>query len=186
MRDRREALQAKNRSKEKHRINNQITSRQVRLISGSGEQLGVVTIAEALARAEEDGLDLVEVAPDVSPPVCKLVDYGKLKYREQKKAAEAKKHSVTHGVKELRVRYNTDQHDLDTKVRNARNFLLEGDRVRFQMRFRGREVEYKDLGLEIFKQIAASLADVAVVEELTPMMGKRMTMILVQKSFVKQ
>lgn len=173
------------RPREKHKINEQISSRTVRLIGAKGEQVGVVSIQEALERAEEDGFDLVEVAPDVSPPVCKILDYGKLKYRERKKAAEARKHSTTHGVKELRVRYSTDQHDLETKVRYARRFIDEGDRVRFQMRFKGREVEYKDLGLEIFKQISAQLEDIASVEELTPLLGKRMTLTLVPKSLAK-
>ena len=184
MRDRRDGDRPRQ-PKGKHRINEQITSRTVRLIGLNAEQLGVVSIEEALSRAEEDGHDLVEVAPDVDPPVCKILDYGKLRYREQKKAAEARKHSTTHGITELRVRYSTAQHDLDTKVRNARRFITEGDRVRFQMRFRGREVEYRDLGLEMFKQISTDLEDIAVVEEMTPLMGKRMTMTLVPKALAK-
>lgn len=170
---------------EKHRINNQINSKEVRVIGSAGEQIGVVPIQEALRLAEEEGLDLVEVAPEASPPVCKLIDYGKLKYREQKRAAEVRKHSVTHEVKELRVRYSTDKHDLETKVRYARNFLEEGDKVRFQMRFKGREVVYRDLGMEVFNQITQLLSDIAVVEELTPLLGKRMTMTLVPKALAK-
>lgn len=184
MRERRDANRP-GRPKEKHRINEQITSRTVRLIGLNAEQIGVITIQEALTLAEEGGYDLVEVAPDVDPPVCKILDYGKLRYREQKKAAEARKHSTTHGVKEIRVRYSTDKHDLETKVRNARRFIDEGDRVRFQMRFRGREVEYRDLGLVIFRQIGAELQDIAAVEEMTPLLGKRMTMTLVPKALVK-
>ncbi len=166
---------------EKHRINEQISAREVRLIGSDGSQLGVVTLVDALRRAADEELDLVEVAAEAKPPVCRLIDYGKLKYRENKKAAEAKKHASAPTVKELRVRYNTDKHDLDTKIRSARKFLGEGDRVRFQMKFRGREVVYKQLGVQIFDQLSQALADVAVVEDLSPLLGNRMTMTLVPK-----
>lgn len=169
-------------SKEKHAINERINASQVRLIGADGEQLGVVAIRDALQRAEDEGLDLVEVAPEASPPVCKIIDYGKLKYREQKKAAESRKRGATHSVKELRVRYNTDKHDLETKVRNARKFLEDGDKVRFQMRFKGRESVYRDLGEQIFQQIAETLSDIALIEERTPLMGQRMTVTLGPRS----
>lgn len=168
--------------KEKHRINEQITEPQVRVIGAEGEQLGVLALREALNIAEESGLDLVEVAPGAAPPVCRILDYGKLKYREQKKAAEARKRSSTHTVKELRIRYSTDSHDLETKIRNARRFLQDGDRVRFQMRFRGREVVYKELGDKTFAQIAAALADVAVIEETSPLMNQRMALGLAPRT----
>ncbi len=173
-------------TREKHRINEQITAHEVRLIGAEGNQLGVISTREALRMAEEDGLDLVEVAAGASPPVCRILDYGKLKYREQKKAAEARKRSTTHTVKELRVRYSTDTHDLETKIRAARRFLQDGDRVRFQMRFRGREVVYKNLGEEIFKQIEEMLKDVGAVEETSPLMGQKMMVTFVPKSAAKQ
>ena len=154
------------------------------MIGADGAQLGVLKTREAIAIAEEQGLDLVEVAHDATPPVCRILDYGKLRYKEQKKASEARKKSSTHVTKELRVRYSTDKHDLETKVKHARKFLGEGDKVRFEMRFRGREVVYQELGKDIFKQIAASLQDVGIVEESTPLLGYKMTMSFAPKGHV--
>lgn len=168
-------------SREKHRINEEIAAKEVRLIGADGEQLGVVEISQALQIAEDSGLDLVEVAANADPPVCRVLDYGKLKYREQKKAAEARKRSSTHVVKEIRIRYSTDTHDLETKVRNARKFLLNGDRVKFQMRFRGREIVYRDLGIQTFKRIEEMLEEVGVVEESTPLLNQRMTITFMPK-----
>ena len=150
-----------NQKPDKHRINNKITATEVRVVGSDGSQLGVLPIAKALEVAEEQGLDLVEVAGAAKPPVCRILDYGKLKYKEQKKAAEARKKTSTATVKEIRIRYRTESHDLDTKVRKARKFLEGGDRVRFQMRFRGREVVYRDLGEETFKKVAELLEEVA-------------------------
>ena len=167
---------------DKYSINEEITAPQVRVVGVDGAQLGILVTREAIKLAEEAGVDLVEVAPGSSPPVCRMLDYGKLKYREQKKAADARKRAATHTTKELRIRYNTDKHDLDTKVRNARKFLEEGDKVRFQMRFKGRESVYKDLGEQVFKQIAEYLQDIALIEESTPLMGQRMTMTIGPRS----
>lgn len=158
---------------DQHRINHRITAREVRLISDTGEQLGVLQLREALQMAENLGLDLVEVAPTAKPPVCRLMDYGKFKYREQKKEAEARKKRSENTVKELRIRYRTDVGDLETKLKQAREFLAEGDKVKFVMRFKGREVMYMDLGVEKFKIVAERLADVAVVEEKSPLVGKQ-------------
>lgn len=160
---------------DKYSINEYITATQVRVIGADGAQLGIILTREAVRMAEELGLDLVEVAPEASPPVCRILDYGKLKYREQKKAADARKKAAVHTVKELRVRYNTDKHDLETKVRLAKKFIEEGDKVRFQMRFKGRESVYRDLGESVFKSIGESLAEIAQVEESTPLIGQRMT-----------
>lgn len=168
--------------KEKHRINSEITASQVRLVSEDGGQVGVISRFEALRMAEEAGLDLVEVAPDAKPPVCRLLDYGKVKYREQKRAAEARKKVASHTVKELRVRYSTDEHDLETKIKSARKFIEAGDKVRFSMRFRGREVVYKDLAEGIFEQLVKSLEDIAAVEEKTPLLGTRMLLTLGPKN----
>ena len=165
-----------------HIVNENITAPEVRLIGVDGEQHGVVKTRDALRIAEEAGLDLVEVAPEAKPPVCRLLDYGKLKYKEQKKAAEMRKKSSSHTTKELRLRYNTDKHDLDTKVRNARRFLEEGDRVKFEMRFKGREVVYESLGREIFTQILEKLQDICDIDERTHLMGTKMFLSLAPKT----
>lgn len=167
---------------EKHAINEQILAPEVRVIGVDGAQLGVLSLRQALLAAEEAGVDLVEVAPEARPPVCRLLDYGKLKYREQKKAAETRKKSSVHTVKELRVRYNTDKHDIEIKTRNARKFLEEGDKVRFQMQFRGRETSYKELGDAVFRDLAANLEDIAIIEEMTPLLGRKMTMTIAPKT----
>lgn len=171
---------------QKYVINEKITARQVRLIGLEGNQLGVVNLEDALRRAEEAGVDLVQVAAEASPPVCRLLDFGKLKYREQKKAAEARKHSATHSVKEIRVRYSTDKHDLETKVRMARRFIDDGDKVKFQMRFRGREVTYEQLGQAIFDQLEQMLGDISVVEQRTPLLGQIITITFAPKGMAKQ
>jgi len=148
---------------------------QVRVISENGEQLGVLPTRQALQMAEEAGLDLVEVAPNADPPVCKIMNYGKFKYKEQKKEAEARKHRSETALKELRVRYMTDTADLETKLKKAREFLAEGDKVKFSMRFRGREIMYQDLGVAKLNLIAERLADVAVVDERSPLGGRQIS-----------
>jgi translation initiation factor IF-3 len=160
-----------------HRINEQIVAREVRLIAENGDQLGVMPTREALTIAQGQELDLVEVAPQAKPPVCRLLDYGKFKYREAKKEAEAKKHRSETTIKELRIRYRTDTGDLETKLKRARDFLLEGDKVKFSMRFKGREVMYLDLGREKFEQIAQRLADVGAVDERSPMTGRQIYIV---------
>ena len=162
---------------EAHKINGKVTAREVRLIDGEGEQVGIVPTRKALELATEAGLDLVEVSPNAKPPVCKLMDYGKFKYREQKKEAEAKKKRSETSIKELRIRYRTDVGDLDTKLKKARQFLGEGDKVKFSMRFRGREIMYQDLGVEKFQEIIDDLADISVVDERSPT-GRQMYVVL--------
>jgi translation initiation factor IF-3 len=168
-------------TKDKHRINKDITAKEVRVVGVDGEQLGVLAFERALELADEQGMDLVEVAENADPPVCRILDYGKLKYKEQKKAAEARKKTSAATIKELRIRYRTDTHDLETKVRKARKFLESGDKVRFQMRFRGREVVYRDLGEEGLKKVAEMLEDISEVEEFTPLINNRMLLILAPK-----
>ncbi|RMG42547.1 MAG: translation initiation factor IF-3 [Candidatus Dadabacteria bacterium] len=167
--------------KDTHRINNNIKAANVRLISDTGEQLGILDIKDALAKAEEAGLDLVEVSPNSDPPVCKLMDYGKFKYREQKKTAEARKKRSEQTVKELRIRYRTDVGDLETKLKKAREFLAEGDKVKFSMRFRGREVMYRDLGQEKFNEVIEKLSDVAVLDDRSPNQGRQIYIVLAPK-----
>jgi len=156
-----------------HRINELITAKEVRVISPTGEQLGVLAIRDALQKAQELELDLVEVAPQAKPPVCKILDYGKFKYKEQKKEAEARKNRTETSLKELRLRYRTDVGDLEVKLKQARDFLAEGDKVKFVMRFKGREAMYIDLGREKFQQIEQRLADVATVDERSPVAGRQ-------------
>ncbi len=156
-----------------HRINQFIIAREVRLIGPEGEQLGVLPLKDALQKAEELELDLVEVAPQAKPPVCKILDYGKFKYKEQKKEAEARKNRSETTLKELRLRYRTDVGDLEVKLKQARDFLAEGDKVKFVMRFKGREAMYIDLGREKFHQIEERLKDVATVDERSPLFGRQ-------------
>ena len=162
---------------ETHRINHRITAKEVRLIGEDGSQLGVVQIRDALRIAEETGLDLVEVGATASPPVCRLMDYGKFKYREQKKEAQARKKRSDNVVKELRIRYLTDIGDLEVKLKQARNFLKEGDKVKFSMRFRGREIEHVKRGEEKFTYIVEQLAEVASVDERSPVTGRQIYIV---------
>lgn len=161
-----------------HRINHRITAKEVRLITDTGEQLGILTLRQALEIAEQRELDLVEVAPEAKPPVCRLMDYGKFKYREQKREAEARKKRTENTVKELRIRYRTDVGDLETKLKHAEEFLQEGDKVKFSMRFKGREIMYVDLGVQKFQTIIDRLAHIATVDERSPLNGKQIYIVL--------
>ncbi len=149
------------------------------MIDEEGEQLGVMTPEQAREIASERGLDLVEVAPAANPPVCRIMDYGRYKYEQQKKrkTGKAKAHAAT--LKEVKVRPRTDLHDLEFKLRNARRFLMEGDKVKVTLTFRGREIVHKDLGREQLKRIETLLTDIATVESPPRMEGRFMTMILV-------
>jgi translation initiation factor IF-3 len=161
-----------------HRINRHIRAPQVRLIGADGGQVGIVPIDEALRRAEEAQLDLVEVAPTAQPPVCRILDYGKFKYQQHKKEAEARRKQTTTNVKELRLGYRTDVGDLERQVQKAREFLAGGDRVKFTLRFRGREMAYQDLGRQKLMRVCAALADVATVEGTPRMEGRLMGVVL--------
>lgn len=165
-------------SPDAHRINKRIKAPEVRVIGAAGEQLGILTIQEAQQAADDAELDLVEVAPTGKPPVCKLMDYGKFKYREQKKLAEARKKRSETTVKELRIRYRTEKADLDTKLKRARDFLEAGDKVKFSMRFRGREIVYMDLGMEKFQEIADNLKDIATIDDQSPPRGRQIHITL--------
>ena len=152
-------------NQDQHRINHKIRAQQVRVIDSNGEQVGIQPLQQALSLAEESQLDLVEIAPQAEPPVCKLIDYGKYKYQLQKKESEAKKKQTDNAVKELKIGYRTDIGDLKTKMRQARNFLSDGNRVKISMRFRGREKAFVHLGKEKLEQIVEQLSDVANVYE---------------------
>ncbi len=159
-------------------INEQIRARQVRLIAQDGEQVGVVSIQDAMARAEEAGLDLVEISPNAEPPVCKILDYGKYKYEQQKKAAEARKKQKVIEVKELKFRPNIDDHDYQVKIKAARRFLEEGDKVKVTLRFRGREMAHLDLGMKVMARVREELTDIAKVEMDARVEGKQAIMVL--------
>jgi len=150
----------------------------VRLISEDGEQLGVVAIEVALQKAEDAGLDLMEVAPDANPPVCKIVDHGKLKYEEKKKQQQSKKKQHVVKIKEIRFRPRIDDHDLMTKLNHGRKFLQDGAKLKVTLMFRGRELSRIDLGKIVMERVLEELADVAEVEKDIPLEGRRMSMIL--------
>ena len=165
-----------NRGKERGpRVNDMIKSTEVRLISDSGDQYGVVNINRAMEISEETGLDLVEVSPNAKPPVVKLIDYGKFKYQQQKKAAEAKKKQVTIQVKEVKFRPAIDIHDLNVKMKNVIKFIGQGDKVKMLMQFRGREMAHKHIGLEKFNEIIGNAVEEtgATLEAPVKMMGNR-------------
>ena len=163
---------------EQHRINRQIRVPQVRLIGADGSQVGVVSTDDALRRAEEAQLDLVEVAPSASPPVCRILDYGKFKYQQHKKEAESKRKQQTTTLKELRLGYKTDVGDLERQISKARAFLEEGDRVKFTLRFRGREMAYQDLGRDKLMKVCAALKEHATIEGSPRMEGRLMGVVL--------
>ena len=155
-----------------HRINHRILAKEVRVVSDAGEQLGVMSVRDAIAAAEQADLDLVEVAPQAQPPVCRIMDYGKFKYKEQKREAENRKKRTETTTKEIRVRYITDVGDLETKLKQAREFIEEGDKVKFTMRFKGREVAYMNIGVEKFDLLKERLADIAMVDDRSPISGR--------------
>ena len=164
------------------RINQQIRISPVRLIDSDGSQVGVVPLEDARQRAVELDLDLVEVAPTARPPVCRIMDYGKFKYRENKKAREAKKKQHVIQMKEIKLRSKIDEHDLQFKLRHARKFLEKHDKVKITMVFRGREVVHKDLGERILKRVYDEVSDLAVQEGDIKMEGRNMILILTPKS----
>lgn len=161
-----------------YRINNEIRAREVRLIGPDGNNVGVVSLDEALKIANDAELDLVEVAPNSEPPVCRVLDYGKFLYEKAKKEREARKAQTKVEIKEVRLRPKTSDHHRSFKVRNARRWLNEGKKVRVRIRFRGREIQYPEIALEDLKQIAEELSDVGTIEQAPMMEGRTMLMML--------
>lgn len=149
------------------------------MVDVDGSQLGVMTPYDAMQRAQERGLDLVEVAPNANPPVCRIMDYGKYKYELKKKAAASKQKAHAAILKEVKLRPRTDEHDLDFKLKNARRFLIEGDKVKVTLMFRGREIVHTELGREQLDKVKEMLADIAAVENPPRMEGRFLSMILV-------
>lgn len=153
----------------------------MRVIGPDGDQLGIMDTRAALRKAEESRLDLVEVAPNATPPVCRIMDFGKYQYEKSKKEKEGRKRTHTVTVKEIRMRPKTDSHDLDTKLKNARKFLEHKDKVKFTVIFRGREMAYQEMGREILEKVLEGLEDIATVESPIKMEGRRMTMMVTHK-----
>lgn len=159
-------------------INEQIREKELRLVGSDGEPLGVVSSAEARRLAEEKDLDLVMISPNAKPPVCKIMDYGKYIYEQSKKEKEAKKKQKVVSIKEIRVSLTIEEHDIDIKAKNARKFLLDGDKVKITVRFRGREMELAHIGQKILDNFATKLDDVCLVEKRPKKEGRNMTMVL--------
>jgi translation initiation factor IF-3 len=154
---------------------------QVRLIDDKGENVGVKTIGEAMRMAADVGLDLVEISPNSDPPVCKILDFGKFKYEEQKKANVARKKQKVIEIKEIKLRPNIDTHDYEVKMKAAKGFLEEGDKVKVTLRFRGRELAHQHRGLEVLHRVQGELSPLAKVEQFPTMEGRQMTMVMSPK-----
>ena len=162
-------------------INGQIRDKEVRVIAENGDQLGVMPVKEAMKLAQEAELDLVKIAPKAQPPVCKIIDYGKYRYELARKEKEAKKKQKTVEVKEVRISPNIDTNDLNTKVNNAKKFIVKGNKVKVTLRFRGREMAHMQQSKHILDDFAEMLAEVAVVEKPAKLEGRSMSMVLTEK-----
>lgn len=163
------------------RVNEEIRVREVRVVSPEGKQLGILPIAEALEAASQRGLDLVEVAPDAAPPVCRIMDFGKYKYLQARRQKEARKKQTIIQVKEVKMGPKTDLHDFEFKAKHVRRFLGEGHKAKVTVRFRGREMAHTQLGWKMLQKMAEALADIAVIEHHPRMEGRMLTMILSPK-----
>ena len=168
-------------SKDTPRINEEIRAREVRVVSADNDQLGIMSVRDALAMAEEQHLDLVEVAPNGKPPVCRIMNYGKYRYEQQKREKEAKKKQKTFTLKEVKLRPHIEDHDFYVKLKNAAKFLGDGNKVKVTIMFRGRELSHPELGLNVLTRFASELTDQAVVEKEAKLEGRNMTMILAKK-----
>jgi translation initiation factor IF-3 len=160
------------------RINDKIRSNEIRLIGAEGENVGVVSPARAMQMAQEVGLDLVEISPNAEPPVCKIMDFGKFKYEQQKRESEARKKQKIIEVKEVKFRPNTDVNDYEVKMRNVFKFLENGDKVKITLRFRGREMAHQNLGRELLERVAADTTEVGKIENMPKMEGRQMVMMI--------
>ncbi|MFZ4596889.1 MAG: translation initiation factor IF-3 [Verrucomicrobiaceae bacterium] len=166
------------REERKHRLNREIMAPEVRLSGPENEPIGIVSLAEALRMAGELDVDLVEIAATANPPVCRLMDYGKFKYQEQKKAAEAKSKQKVIEVKEIKFRPGTDDGDYNIKMRNIKRFLDDGDKCKITLRFRGREITHQEIGMALLQRIRDELADLIVVEQFPKLEGRQMVMMI--------
>ena len=164
-----------------HQINEEILDKEVRLIGDEGEQLGIMSSAEALKIAEERELDLVKIAPGSNPPVCKIMDYGKYRFEQTKKEKEAKKNQRVIEIKEIRMSPGIDTNDFNTKLKNGQKFLADGNRLKVSVRFRGREMAHTEIGAELLKDFAAKCADIANMDKAPKLEGRNMSMFLSPK-----
>ena len=160
------------------RVNNRIISREVQVITSDGENLGVINTNDAISRAKDIGLDLIEIAPNAKPPVCKIMDMGKFKYDQQKKASKAKKNQKKIELKEIKLRPVTDIHDYTFKIKNAQKFLSKGDKVKFTVKFKGRELQHSHLGNELMNKIIQDMQNIGKVELQPKFDGKQMIMVI--------
>jgi translation initiation factor IF-3 len=167
--------------KQRIRVNNRIYADQVRLIGENKEQIGVVPVSEALSRAQDVGLDLVEISPKAKPPVCKIMDFGKFKYEEKKKAQQSKKKQQVIKVKELRMRPNIGDHDLENKLKMGKKFLGEGCKLKITLMYRGREMSRQDLGQDLMTRVLSLLSEHGEMEKDSPLMGRKKSIILAPK-----
>jgi translation initiation factor IF-3 len=162
-------------------VNEEIVAPKVRLVGPDGQMIGVVSVPEAIAKASEYGLDLIEISPNADPPVCKVMDYGKFKYEVQKKKNEARKKQKVIDIKEIKMRPGIDEHDYQVKMRSVRRFLDEGDKVKMTIRFRGREMVHMELGTKVLDRIRADIDAIAKVEQTPRTEGRMMTMVIAPK-----
>jgi translation initiation factor IF-3 len=165
-------------TRDEHRVNRQIDTNEVRLVAEDGAMIGVVSLRDALTRAEQAGLDLVEISPTANPPVCKILDYGKFKYEAQKKAAAARKKQKVIEVKEIKMRPSIDQNDYGIKMKKVREFLDEGDKVKVTLRFRGREMAHQHLATDLLNRIKQEVSDLAKIEQMPKLEGRQMVMVM--------
>lgn len=170
---------AMNKSRENEpRMNDQIRNTTIRLIDADGNMLGIVPVNQGMEMADNLGLDLVEISPNAEPPVCKVMDYGKFKYEAQKKASEARKKQKVINIKEIKMRPNIDPHDYGIKMKNVRKFIEDGDKVKFTLRFRGREMSHQELGMKLMQQVKADMGDAIKVENEPRLEGRQMVMVI--------
>lgn len=173
-----ECIIATQANKMQHRINGEITVREVRLVGVDGEPIGITSTREAMRMAEEIDTDLVEISPNAEPPVCRLMDYGKFKFQEQKKAAEAKAKQHVVSIKEIKFRPATDENDYQVKLRNIKRFIEDGDKVKITLRFRGREMAHQNIGMELLIRVRDELSEMTQVESMPKLEGRQMIMLL--------
>jgi len=162
-------------------INEKIRAPEVRVINSEGTQLGIIPLKEALSVAAEDGLDLVEVDPNSNPPVCRIMDYGKFRYKQSKKIHEAKKSQTTFQVKEVKIRPNTEEHDIEYKVGHIKRFLGSGNKAKVCIVFKGREIAYREMGVNILNRIAEEVKDMGIVEQQPKLEGRNMAIVIAPK-----
>ena len=163
------------------RVNERIRVREIRVIDDTGSQLGIMPPPQALAIAKQKGLDLVEISPTAVPPVCRIMDFGKYQYQEQKRAREARKHQKVIEVKEIKMRPNIDDHDYEVKMRAMKRFIEEGDKVKVTLRFRGREMVHSELGLQVLNRVRGEMDPLTKIESMPRMEGRQMIMVLAPK-----